>query len=110
MEINATFWDSIKARMKSRNENNKLLVTWLDPIEYLESAENGGRRKFQLGVPNILHQYWIIQNLQEKILSEISETYKDPFEVEFVVTGHKAPVPPRTPRTLLCSTRSKGSL
>lgn len=86
--------------MKSRNENNKLLVTWLDPIEYLESAENGGRRKFQLGVPNILHQYWIIQNLQEKILSEISETYKDPFEVEFVVTGHKAPVPPENPNAL----------
>lgn len=100
MEINSTFWEGVKARMKSRNENNKLLVTWLDPIEYLNSADNGGRLRFTLGVPNILHQYWVVQNLHDKILGEISQSYQQPFDVEFVVTGHKTPVPPENPNAL----------
>lgn len=86
--------------MKSRNENNKLLVTWLDPIEYLDAQENSGRLKFTLGVPNILHQYWVVQNLQDKILSEISESCERPFDLEFVVTGAKAPVSPENPSAL----------
>lgn len=100
MEMNSSFWNGIKARMKSRNENNKLLVTWLDPIEYLESTENSGRLKFKLGVPNVLHQYWVVQNLQDKILSEISESCANPFDVEFVVTGTKVAVPPENPNAL----------
>ncbi|MBX2988111.1 MAG: chromosomal replication initiator protein DnaA [Bdellovibrionaceae bacterium] len=100
MEITSMFWDGIKSRMKSRNENNKLLATWLDPIEYLNSADNNGRLRFTLGVPNALHQYWVIQNLQDKIYSEISEACQRPFEVEFVVTGHKTPVSPENPHAL----------
>lgn len=100
MEITAAFWDGIKSRMKSRNENNKLLATWLDPIEYLHSSDKDGRLRFTLGVPNALHQYWVVQNLQDKIYSEISETYGRPFEVEFVVTGHKSPVSPENPHAL----------
>lgn len=100
MEMNSSFWNGIKARMKSRNENNKLLVTWLDPIEYLESSDATGKLKFTLGVPNVLHQYWVVQNLQEKILSEISESCPQPFDLEFVVTGTKSPTPPESPGAL----------
>ncbi len=100
MEINSTFWDQIKSQMKSRNDNNKLFATWLDPIEYLEAKSNEGRVRFVLGVPNALHQYWVVQNLQDKIYTEISDTYQNPFEVEFVVTGHKAPAPPENPAAL----------
>jgi chromosomal replication initiator protein len=99
-EITSSFWDQIKSQMKSRNDNNKLLATWLDPIEYLESRENEGRIRFILGVPNALHQYWVVQNLQDKICAEISDSYKSPFEVEFIVTGHKAPAPPENPAAL----------
>lgn len=100
VDMSSAFWDRIKLRMKSRNENNKLLATWLDPIEYLQSNDNEGRLKFTLGVPNALHQYWVIQNLQDKICSEISESYQNPFEVEFVVTGHKSPISPENPHAL----------
>ncbi len=100
VEITSSFWDKIKSHMKSRNDNNKLLATWLDPIEYLESKVQDGGVRFVLGVPNALHQYWVVQNLQDKIYSEISDTYKSPFALEFVVTGHKSPVAPENPAAL----------
>lgn len=76
--------------MKSRNDNNKLLDTWLDPIEYISTGGTPERPRLILGVPNALHQYFVIENLQDKIYSEISETYGGPFEVEFSISGHKA--------------------
>ncbi|WP_373998594.1 chromosomal replication initiator protein DnaA [Bdellovibrio bacteriovorus] len=75
--------------MKSRNDNNKLLDTWLDPIEYVNTAGTQERPRIILGVPNALHQYFVIENLQDKIYTEISDTYGKPFEVEFSITGNK---------------------
>lgn len=75
--------------MKSRNDNNKLLDTWLDPIEYVNTGGSNERPRLVLGVPNALHQYFVIENLQDKIYTEISDTYGRPFEVEFSITGSK---------------------
>lgn len=75
--------------MKGRNDNNKLLDTWLDPIEYMNTLGTPERPKLVLGVPNPLHQYFVIENLQDKIYSEISDTYNSSFEVEFVINGNK---------------------
>lgn len=89
VELNSTFWSFIKTKMKSRNDNNKLLDTWLDPIEYVSTLGTVERPKLVLGVPNALHQYFVIENLQDKIYTEISDSYGKPFEVEFSVTGTK---------------------
>ncbi len=89
MELNSSFWTLIKTKMKSRNDNNKLLDTWLDPIEYVNTTGSSERPRLVLGVPNALHQYFVIENLQDKIYSEISDTYGRPFEVEFSITGSK---------------------
>lgn len=89
MELNSSFWTLIKTKMKSRNDNNKLLDTWLDPIEYVNTGGSHERPRLVLGVPNALHQYFVIENLQDKIYSEISDTYGRPFEVEFSITGSK---------------------
>lgn len=89
MELNSSFWTLIKSKMKSRNDNNKLLDTWLDPIEYVHTTVNNERPRLVLGVPNALHQYFVIENLQDKIYTEISDTYGHPFEVEFSITGSK---------------------
>ncbi|KYG68973.1 chromosomal replication initiator protein DnaA [Bdellovibrio bacteriovorus] len=89
MELNSSFWTLIKSKMKSRNDNNKLLDTWLDPIEYVNTAGTQERPRIILGVPNALHQYFVIENLQDKIYTEISDTYGKPFEVEFSITGNK---------------------
>nr|BFD57894.1 hypothetical protein CKG001_00010 [Bdellovibrio sp. CKG001]BFD61320.1 hypothetical protein BdHM001_00010 [Bdellovibrio sp. HM001]BFD64979.1 hypothetical protein HAGR004_00010 [Bdellovibrio sp. HAGR004] len=89
MELNSSFWTLIKTKMKSRNDNNKLLDTWLDPIEYVSTTGPSERPRLVLGVPNALHQYFVIENLQDKIYTEISDTYGKPFEVEFSITGNK---------------------
>lgn len=89
MELNSSFWTLIKTKMKSRNDNNKLLDTWLDPIEYVNTLGSLERPRLVLGVPNALHQYFVIENLQDKIFTEISDTYGKPFEVEFSITGNK---------------------
>lgn len=100
MQIDSHFWDQVKSNMKGRNLNNKLLDTWLDPIEYLSTTGTGERPKIVLGVPNAFHQYFVIENLQDKIYSEISDIYNSQFEVEFVVTGNKTPPPPESPQAL----------
>jgi chromosomal replication initiator protein len=87
--IDSSFWSSVKAKMKNRNQNNKLLATWLDPIEYVQTSGSQERPKLVLSVPNALHQYFVIENLQDKIYAEISDAYKSSFEVEFVVSGVK---------------------
>jgi chromosomal replication initiator protein len=89
VELNSSFWTMIKTKMKSRNDNNKLLDTWLDPIEFVNTGGSVERPKLVLGVPNALHQYFVIENLQDKIYIEISDSYKMPFEVEFSITGAK---------------------
>ncbi len=100
MQIDSHFWDQVKSNMKGRNLNNKLLDTWLDPIEYLNTSGTDLLPKISLGVPNAFHQYFVIENLQDKIYSEISDIYKSQFEVEFVVTGNKTPPPPESPQAL----------
>ncbi|HEY8269964.1 MAG TPA: DnaA/Hda family protein, partial [Pseudobdellovibrionaceae bacterium] len=100
MDINNSFWAHIKTKMKSRNMNNKYLETWLDPIEYLSTGGTSERPRIVLGVPNALHQYYVTQNLQDQIYTEISDSYKSPFEVEFVITGNKPPLPPENPSAL----------
>jgi len=77
--------------MKSRNENNKLLENWLDPIDFIRAFEKEGRLKIVLGVPSGFHHYYVKQNLETDIYNEISSLYKDQFDVEFEITGHKGP-------------------
>lgn len=90
MIIDSSFWTLIKNNMKSRNDSNKLLDTWLDPIEFIGVAPQGDIVKISLGVPNALHRYFVIENLQDKIIYEISDTYGSKFELEFTITGAKA--------------------
>lgn len=89
MDLNSSFWKLIKEQMKSRNSNNKLLSTWLDPIEYIETITDSTRPRLKLGVPNALHQYFVVENLQDKILTEISESFRSPFDLEIVISGPK---------------------
>ncbi len=89
MELDAGTWSIIKDRIKLRNKENKLVETWLDPVQFLETSQEGQVPKMVLGVPTSLHQYFVVENLLDKIFSEIAEHYKSPFEVDVVITGVK---------------------
>lgn len=90
MVLDSNFWSSIKSTLKSRYDNNsRLLENWLDPIELIDSNQNDGHLKIVFGVPNSFFHYYISQNLQDKIFSEISRVYDSKFSIEFIITGKK---------------------
>lgn len=61
---------------------------WFEPTNLINIEDRPNGRCFVLGVPTDLHRYWISQNLLDRICSEISVLYKNPFLIELVVTGH----------------------
>ena len=87
--VETEFWKVVKNNLKAKNSDNKLLQTWFDPTELMATQDNNGVRLFRLGVPTDLHRYWISENLLDRICSEISAIYQNPFEIELIVTGKK---------------------
>jgi chromosomal replication initiator protein len=96
----ADFWGVVKNNLKSKNSENKLLQTWFEPTELINYEDSLGGRRFQLGVPTELHKYWISENLFDRLCSEISSLYTQPFRVELIVTGQQARPEPESPAAL----------
>lgn len=84
------FWLTIKNSLKSKNQNNKPLQMWFEPTNLVAVEDRGSGRCFKLGVPTELHKFWISQNLLERICSEISALYQNPFQIELVVLGQNS--------------------
>lgn len=94
------FWNVVKSNLKSKNSENKLLQTWFEPTELISYDDSVVGRRFQLGVPTELHKYWISENLFDRLCSEISCLYTQPFQVELVVTGQQSRPEPESPAAL----------
>jgi len=94
------FWNAVKSNLKAKNSENKLLQTWFEPTELLGYEDSPTGRRFHLGVPTELHKYWISENLFDRLCSEISSLYTQPFQVELVVTGQQSRVEPESPSAL----------
>lgn len=84
---NQDFWHQIKTNLKAKNQNNKPLQMWFEPTSLVGIEDRNSGRCFTLGVPTELHKFWISQNLLERICSEISALYQNPFQIELIVTG-----------------------
>lgn len=95
MQLDTDLWNLVKGNISGRNKENKLIETWLDPILFVETNRNSDVPRMILGVPTPLHQYFVIENLLEKIYLEVSELFKSPYEIDVIVTGarpNEAPV------------------
>ena len=90
MELNESFWNLIKNQIKARNTENKSLETWLNPVSFVEVSGSPDLPRLILGVPNDLSQYFVVENLLEKIYCEVSDTFKKPFEVDVIVRRQDA--------------------
>lgn len=94
-------WIQIKSNLKAKNQNNKPLQMWFEPTALVGVEDRPAGRCFMLGVPTELHKFWISQNLLERICSEISAIYQNPFQIELVVTGQGSlSMPTETVETL----------
>lgn len=99
-QANDSIWKTVKSNLISKNSENKPLQTWFNPTDLLGVDQTHQSKRFKLGVPTELHKYWISENLLDRICSEISSIYKQPFEIELVVTGKTILVPPESPGAL----------
>jgi chromosomal replication initiator protein len=63
------------------------METWLDPIELVNVEQTSVGQRLILGCPSKIHQYWIVENLLDRICAEVSALYQKPFEVELIVNG-----------------------
>ncbi len=102
MDLNhkTDFWNVIKSNLKAKNPDNKLLQTWFEPTELMGFEDSATGRKFHLGVPTELHKYWISENLFDRLCSEISSLYSQPFQVDLMVTGQLGRIEPENPAAL----------
>ena len=91
MQFDASFWSVVKDRIRSINKDNKLIESFVDPIVYVETQGTQELPRLILGVPSTLHQYFVVENLFDKIYTEISRLAGKNFEVDIVVSGNKAP-------------------
>ncbi len=97
---NESIWSQVKLNLITKNSENKPLQTWFNPTDLIGIEQTAHAKRFKLGVPTELHKYWISENLFDRICAEISSIFKQPFEVELVVTGKVIPVPPESPGAL----------
>lgn len=72
---------------------------WFEPTDLVDIDDRPSGRCFRLGVPTELHKFWISQNLIDRICSEISASYQQPFHVELMVTGQSTPTVETVPVT-----------
>ncbi|MGE3680500.1 MAG: chromosomal replication initiator protein DnaA [Bdellovibrionales bacterium] len=100
LSLHHEFWLQIKNSLKSKNQNNKPLQMWFEPTNLVGVEDRQSGRCFMLGVPTELHKFWISHNLLERICSEISALYQNPFQIELHVTGQGSTLPDTSPLPL----------
>lgn len=92
-ELNREFWEQIKTNIKARNQENKLVESWINPIDYVETQGTLEVPRMILSVPSEFHRYYVVESLLETIYSEISEVFKAPFELDVIIkTNQDKPV------------------
>ena len=88
MEINEGLWNSVKSRILARNSDNQNLASWLNPVSFLEVRASDQGARLYLGVPSTLSQYFVVENLLDKICGEIAEVYPGAFTVDIAVKSN----------------------
>ena len=90
MVMNSSFWSQIKSSIKNKNNTNKLLENWLDPIEFVKTEKNEEATKITFGVPTQFFYFYVNEHLKDKIANELAIQTELKIEVDFVVTGKTA--------------------
>jgi chromosomal replication initiator protein len=82
VQIDSSFWTQIKSSMKTKLGSNKLLETYLDPIDLIEVQQKDGLIHIILGVPNRFFHYYVSETLKGQIQEELRSLFAQETSIE----------------------------
>jgi len=91
VQIDSSFWTKIKSSMKTKESSNKLLETYLDPIDLISVDKSDSGYHIKLSVPNRFYYFYVNESLKDKIHAELKTIYSEAITIEFVITDKVAP-------------------
>jgi len=77
--------------MKTKESSNKLLETYLDPIDLISVDKSDSGYHIKLSVPNRFYYFYVNESLKDKIHAELKTIYSEAITIEFVITDKVAP-------------------
>ena len=90
MQLDSSFWTQIKTSMKQKSGSNRILESYLEPVEFISTEKKNDKYEFTLSVPNQFYYFYINHNLKEKIVSEIKAHFSEEFEINFIISTKPA--------------------
>ncbi|AZZ38401.1 chromosomal replication initiator protein DnaA [Bdellovibrio sp. qaytius] len=73
--------------MKQKNGSNRILESYLEPVEFISTEKKDDKFYFTLSVPNQFIYFYVNENLKEKIVAEIKGLITEDFEINLIVSA-----------------------
>ena len=69
--LDSSFWSQVKTSIKQKSGSNRILESYLEPVEFISTEKRDDKFHFTLSVPNKFIHFYVSENLKDKIVSEI---------------------------------------
>ncbi len=85
--LDSSFWNQVKSTMKQKSGSNRILESYLEPVEFISTEKKDDKFHFTLSVPNQFIYFYVNENLKEKIVAEIKNLIPEEFEINLIVSA-----------------------
>ncbi len=87
MQLDSSFWTQIKTSMRQKSGSNRILESYLEPVEFISAEKINDKFMFTLSVPSQFFYFYVNENLKDKIIAEIKSVVAEDFDIQFVVSA-----------------------
>lgn len=84
-QLDSSFWSQVKTSIKQKSGSNRILESYLEPVEFISTEKKDEKFHFTLSVPNKFIHFYVSENLKEKIVTEIKSLITEDFEINLIV-------------------------
>jgi len=84
--LDSSFWSQVKTSIKQKSGSNRILESYLEPVEFISTEKRDDKFHFTLSVPNKFIHFYVSENLKDKIVSEIRSLITEDFEINLIVS------------------------
>lgn len=84
--LDSSFWSQVKSSIKQKSGSNRILESYLEPVEFISTEKVDEKFHFTLSVPSKFHHFYVNENLKEKIVAEIKSLIPEEFEINLIVS------------------------